>query len=129
MREVKQVREWIRQAGRPWADEHPLATSQLQAWRERKGSEERRTVFHYKALEGCRSHCLCTGALLYCSELDRLVHPKELLSCFGWPDDVKRAGLNWTHIADMVGESQALQVIGVASLSLLASCGQPCGWC
>ena len=76
----------------------------------------------------CVCSCLCTGALLCSFEADRLVHPQEVLSIFGWPADVVCSRLEWSKIADLAGESQALQAIGVATMALILSFQQACGW-
>ncbi len=162
--EARHIRKWLRDAGRPWANEHPLAAAQLKGL---EGTERQRAVLegvllahchwndldprdeehlqlarqglkwdisqnvhrsHLRGLRGCECSCLCTGALLYSFEVDRLIHPAELLSCFGWPGDVDCSGLGRRSIADLIGESQALQAIGVATLALLTSCQKACGW-
>ena len=162
--EVQRIRDMLVQAGRPWANENPLAAAKLQGL---AGTERQRAVLeavlllhchtndldprnaeqlllarqsfkwdisqnvhrsNYQALRHCACSCLCTGALLYSFEVDRLVHPQEVLSTFGWPADVMCSGMEWTHIADLAGESQALQAIGVVTMALILSCQQACGW-
>ena len=83
---------------------------------------------NYQALRHCVCSCLCTGALLYSFEADRLVHPQEVLSTFGWPADVVCSGLDWSSIADLAGESQALQAIGVVTMALILTFQQACAW-
>ena len=77
---------------------------------------------NYGALRHFVCSCLCTGPLLYSFEADRLVHPGEILSSFGWPADVECALMHWRDIQDLAGESQALQAIGVVTTALILSC-------
>ena len=83
---------------------------------------------NYGALRHCVCSCLCTGALLYSFEADRLVHPGEILSSFGWPADVECKLMHWKDIQDLAGESQALQAIGVVTTALILSYQKACGW-
>ena len=83
---------------------------------------------NYGALRHCVCSCLCTGAPLYSFEADRLVHPGEILSSFGWPADVECALMHWRDIQDLAGESQTLQAIGVVTTALLLIYQKACGW-
>ena len=81
-----------------------------------------------KAFRGCPPSCVCRGVLLYSFEADRLVHPVELLSCFGWPSHVKYGDISWSKLTDLLGESQALQAIGVSTLAMLTAFAKSCQW-
>lgn len=163
-KDVVLVRKWIKDAGRPWADEAPMRRFQCRGL---AGTERQYNVLEAvlmahchlnnldprsdedlrlakqglkwdvsqnvcynqaKHLRHCQASCVCTGALLYCFEADRLVHPGELLSCFGWPRHVNYESISWHKLTDLVGESQALQAIGAATLAMLRAFTRPCGW-
>ena len=71
---------------------------------------------------------VCMGALLCCFEADRLVHPGDLSSRFGWPSRANYDSVSWRKLTDLVGESQALQAIGAATLPMLGAFASSCGW-
>ena len=162
--EVLRNREMLRQVGRPWANEHPLADAKLQGL---TGTERQRAVLeavflthchingldpcdpeqfmlakhglkwdisqnvhhtNYQALRHCVCSCLGTTGLLYSFEEDRLVHPEEILSSFGWPADVECRGLEWMQIQDLAATSPTVQAIGVSTMALILSCQEACGW-
>ena len=66
--------------------------------------------------------CTCTGALVYSFELDRILHPEEMLQATGWID-ARTGGLSMSELTDLLGEAQALPSLAVATLSLLLVAG------
>jgi len=71
--------------------------------------------------------CMCTSALVYIFELDRLLHPAELLRAMGWVHlDWHAVPLTMAQLADLVGEAQALPSLAVATWALLFAVGTRC---
>lgn len=68
----------------------------------------------------------CTSTRLYDYAEDRLVTPSEMLRALGWADggdEPSLRGLSWAQCQDLVGESQALPPLAVASWALVLAAG------
>ena len=63
--------------------------------------------------------CPCTGALIYHFECDRLAHPEELASAFGWPELHKMENYKKRHLTNLLGESQALPSLATVTWAIL----------
>ena len=68
----------------------------------------------------------CTSTRLYDYAEDRLVTPLEMFQALGWADggeEPSLRGLSWAQCQDLVGESQALPPLAVASWALVLAAG------
>jgi len=71
--------------------------------------------------------CTCTGAVVYSFELDRILHPAELLRAMGWVNfSLQGVRLSMGELADLVGEAQALPSLAVTTWALLIAAGARC---
>ena len=80
------------------------------------------TTKHSATLGHTDLACTCTGALVYSFELDRILHPEEMLQATGWTD-ARTGGLSMSELTDLIGEAQALPSLAVATFSLLLAAG------
>jgi hypothetical protein len=71
--------------------------------------------------------CTCTGTVVYSFELDRILHPAELLRAMGWVNfSLQGVRLSMGELADLVGEAQALPSLAVTTWALLIAAGARC---
>ena len=74
-------------------------------------------------LRGIALPCVCTGSVVYLFEFDRIIHPQELAVAMGWASDTSLAAVGARDLMDLLGESQAMHSVVVATWALLLAVG------